>query len=403
MVPAIVAGVVATGSPTPLLIREALGKSRKNASRARKVRVRMRGNRQTRTRTKDWTRRLPPEQSEQPDEQAPRRGERVVAKGDLSRKRTVIEIDPDRLEALADDPNVTGQPGLVLSVHGAFCEVAADGGTFRCYVRRVLRNLLIEERQPVAAGDHVRFRCTGRDEGVIASVDPRRTALTRVYRHRVHTVVANMDQIVVVASMRQPPLKTTLIDRYLVAADLGDVAAIVCLNKVDLDADGRAHDVAAMYRHIGYPVVLASALTGQGVDTLGELFKDRRSVVAGHSGVGKSSLLNRLQPGLDLRVREVSEATLKGKHTTALTRLIPLQMGGYVADTPGVRQFALWKADPKELADHFAEFASVAGRCPFPNCRHLNEQDCAVKRAVDQGRIHPDRYQSYVRLLETDE
>ena len=376
-----------------------MGKSRKKPDRAKKVRVRMRRNRQKRARTKDWAHGL---RVEQFDDEAPRPSERVLAKGDLSRKRTVVDVDPDRLEALADQADVATRPGLVLSVGGAFCEVTTDDGTFTCYIRRVLRSLLIEERQPVAAGDGVWFRATAPDEGVVVSVAPRRSELARHYRNRMHTVVANMDQIVVVASVKHPPLKTTLIDRYLVAADLGDVAAIVCLNKVDLMTDGRAQDVAAMYRHIGYPAVLTSAVTGQGIDTVRDLLRDRRSVLAGHSGVGKSSLLNRVQPGLDLRVRSVSQATLKGKHTTALTRLIPLEMGGYVADTPGVRQFALWKVDRKEVTDYFVEFASVAGRCPFPNCLHVNEQQCAVKRAVQEGRIHPERYRSYVRLVEGD-
>ena len=359
----------------------------------------MRRNRQKRTRTKDWDGR--PE-IDRFDDDAPRTSERVVARDELSRNRTVLEFDEGRLDALADDPDVDVHRGLVLAVQGSFCDVASDHGACTCYVRRVLRSLLIEGRQPVAAGDHVQFRRTTQGEGVIIAVDPRRSALMRRYRDRVHTVVANMDQVVVVASFAQPPLKAPLIDRYLVAADVGDVAAIICLNKLDLDAHGRADEAAAMYRHIGYPVVVTSAATGQGIDTLSYLLKDRKSVVAGHSGVGKSSLLNRLQPGLNLRVREVSDGTLKGKHTTALTRLIPLDMGGYVADTPGIRQLALWQVEPKEVTDHFAEFASVAGRCPFPDCRHAGEQDCAVKRAVADGRIHPDRYDSYLRIMEPD-
>ena len=378
-----------------------MGKDRKKSSRARKVRVSMKRNRQKRVRTKDWAGRLEPERFD--DEQTPQRSERVVAKGDLSRKRTVIEIDVDRLEALAHAADVAVRSGLVLTVRGSFCDVAVDGRTVTCYIRRVLRSLMIEERQPVAPGDQVRFRDAGPDEGVVVAVEPRRSALMRHYRRRAHTVVANMDQIVIVASAVQPELRTALIDRYLVAADVGDVSAVICLNKLDLDDDGVARDAAAMFRHIGYPVVLASAVTGQGLDELAYLLEDRRSVVAGHSGVGKSSLLNRIQPGLNLRVGDVNETTRKGKHTTALTRLIPLDMGGYVADTPGIRQFALWKIEKKELADHFVEFASVAGRCPYPNCQHVNEQECAVKRAVEQGRIHIERYESYVRLLESHE
>ena len=376
-----------------------MGKSRKKKpGRARKVRVPMKRNRQKRVRTRDWSEHAQPQAF---DQNAPRRTERVVAKGDLSRKRTVVEVDLDRLESLADVPDLAVRPGLVLAVRGAFCEVAGDGHTYTCYVRRVLRSLLIEERQPVAAGDRVQFRVTDADEGVVINVEPRRSALMRHYRQRAQTVAANVDQIIVVAAVVQPSLKTGLIDRYLVSADVGDVAAVVCLNKVDLDLERRADEVAAVYRHIGYPVLLTSAVTGLGIQELACLLKDRTSVLAGHSGVGKSSLLNSVQPGLDLRVGDVNLTSRKGKHTTAMTRLIPLEMGGYVADTPGIRQFALWKVDPEEVADYFVEFASVAGRCTFPNCRHVNEQDCAVKRAVAENRIHPARYRSYVRLLET--
>jgi len=370
-----------------------LATRRHKTGSTRKVRVQMKQNRQTRVRQKDWMDHADPAPL---DEDSPRPSERIATKGDLSRRRTVVE--GDHPEAVSEDGTHESRHGLVLYVHGTSCEVVDQGRTWTCYVRQVLRSLLIEERQPVAPGDRVQFRCTGPNEGLVLHVDPRRSKLMRHYRQRGHTVVANMDQIVIVTSLRQPPLKMPLIDRYLVAAGVGDVAAIVCLNKVDLDRDGRADEAADMYRHIGYPVVLASAVTGQGVDELTYLLKDRTSVLAGHSGVGKSSLLNCVQPGLNLREGPVSQATLKGKHTTALTRLIPLEVGGYVADTPGIRQFALWKVEKREIANYFVEFASVAGRCPFPNCQHLDELDCAVKRAVQEQRIHPDRYASYVRI-----
>jgi ribosome biogenesis GTPase len=218
-------------------------------------------------------------------------------------------------------------------------------------------------------------------------------------------IVANLDQVAPVFAAADPAPKWNLLDRYLVVAESLGLPALVCITKLDLvlDAQGRLdpelEEVVADYRRIGYPVVLASAVTGAGLDELREALRGRLSVFLGKSGVGKTSLLNALQPGLGLRVREVSQVTGKGRHTTTHLEMFPLEIGGSIVDTPGVREFGLWEVDGAEMAHFFPEMRPFLGRCRFGmGCAHDDEPGCAVRRAVMEGQISPRRYQSYLRL-----
>lgn len=366
----------------------------------KKVRVAFRRNRSRRRRVTDVTR-----EAREADhhEIETARTESVMGKGDLSRRRTIVVSDEK--DALREGC----RRGTVVAVRGLYAEVDDGGRVWQCTVRRVLRTRLIKERHPVTVGDHVRFLVesdggkTAR-EAVIETVEPRRGELRRHVGRRVHTIVANVDQAVIVSSVDQPPPKPNLIDRYIVAALAGGITPVVCMNKIDLDESRTARtsmrELLERYAGLGYETLLTSAVTGEGIETLERVLKDKESVIAGQSGVGKSSLLNRLQPGLELKTGDVIEQISKGRHTTSTATLILLRIGGYVVDTPGIRSFDLSMVGRHELEAFFVEFLAYVPDCKFPDCTHTHEENCAVKQAVKQGAIHPQRYESYVRLFE---
>src|SRR5262249_20499191 len=257
--------------------------------------------------------------------------EQVRAKGDLSRRRTIIQEDSHKETGGAEPAEMPAVdtsaclPGRVLRIHGLFSIVATeDGREFRCAVRRLLRNLATDERNIVTTGDRVWFRPAPNNEGLIERVEPRHGLLTRASRGREHVIVANVDQVVIVMSVVEPDLKPHLIDRYLVSAGKGGIASIICLNKADLVDHVPVQPLIGLYSQLGIPTFLTSAITGLGIDRLRKYLHGRQTVFAGQSGVGKSSLLNAIQPELALQVREVSEATQKGRHTTTTAELIRL-------------------------------------------------------------------------------
>jgi ribosome biogenesis GTPase / thiamine phosphate phosphatase len=286
-------------------------------------------------------------------------------------------------------------------IHGLVSIVQTeDGRTFPCHVRRLLKSLAIEGRNVVTVGDRVWFRpaSPGGDEGLIEKVLTRRGVITREYRHRQHVIAANVDTVLIVAALAAPPLKLNLIDRYLVASEIGGVCPVIVLNKADLVDIALFQWVVGLYSQLGYETLVTSTVDGRGVERLTDLLADGVTAVSGQSGVGKSSLLNVVQPGLNLKVREVSDWTSKGKHTTSTAELIRLDRGGYVVDTPGLRQFELWGVGPGELEGYFIEFRPYISQCRFPNCSHTHETGCAVKDALHWGQIHQGRYESYLRL-----
>lgn len=365
----------------------------KGRGAGRKARVDFRRNRQVRPRPGA----PPAHRVEQADDDslALAGWETVAAKGELSRKRTVVERPDDE----------TTVEGIVVAVRGLVADVETLGGErFACTVRRVLRTMRIRERHPVTVGDRVRFRPVpvkgdAPPEGTIESVLPRRTELCRATEKRVHLIAANVDQVVIVASVDWPPLKPSLIDRYLVSASAGQLTAIVCVNKIDLGRTPFVDDVLARYARLGYTTIASSSVSGEGIDQLRDVLAGRSSVIAGQSGVGKSSLLNAIQPGLRLRTGDVIADLRKGRHTTTTAQLLRLDAGGYVVDTPGIRAFELAMVPPGDLEAHFVEIAERVAGCHFADCTHIHEDDCAVQAAVEQGEIHPERYESYVRLF----
>jgi ribosome biogenesis GTPase len=363
----------------------------------RKFRVDFRRNRSTRRRDKDLTRAV----GQDADAVAEREtAERLSGRGALARRRTVVaDRAPASVDGLGVEPTaVSAWRGQVLHMHGRETFVChPDGRVIRCSMRRLLRSIATDQRHPIAAGDWVRVSDAAGD-GVIESVEPRLTSLCRDSRGRRHVIVANVDQVVIVTSAAEPDPKPALIDRLIVSAEASGIRPIICINKADLIDPADIVPLAGVYARMGYPVITCSVRTGLGVSRLAAELGTLVTAIVGQSGVGKSSLLNAIDPGLALPVGAVSRDNDKGRHTTTAARLIRHRFGGTFVDTPGVRQFALWRLVPAEVPSAFRDLRPVANLCRFPDCTHTHEHACAVKDAVADGLLDTRRWESCTHL-----
>jgi ribosome biogenesis GTPase / thiamine phosphate phosphatase len=309
---------------------------------------------------------------------------------------------------------LTQKTGLVVKAQSGFFTVQPDDGGEPVISR--IRGRLKQERQRsdiVAVGDRVSISLNEDGTGSIEAVEERHSALsrTRALGHKQRNlqsdqeqiVVANPDQVVFVFSVTNPAFSPRKLDRFLVVAEMNHLPAIICANKIDLVDIEEAREMFKIYEDIGYQVIYTSVKSGVGLDKLREGLQGKISVLAGSSGVGKSSLLNSVQEGLGLRVRQVSDTTGKGLHTTRHIELIPLDIGGYVGDTPGIRSLALFDLEPAEVDAYYREIAPLVSQCQFSDCTHTHEPGCAVRAAVEDGRVSPERYDSYLRLREEQE
>ncbi|HEY1600188.1 MAG TPA: ribosome small subunit-dependent GTPase A [Pirellulales bacterium] len=374
-------------------------------AKKKKIRANFRKNRGTRVRTTDWTQRFAADKTRD-DESL--RGERISGRGELTRKRTIMVDDHSAAGAEPGDA-VLGVDmaeclaGRVLSVQGLTSTVQTpDGQLHQCATRRLLKTLSTDQRHVVAAGDRVQFRPAQGNEGIIERIEPRHGVLSRNVRGRQHVIVANVDQLLIVASAAEPYLKPNLIDRFLVSAEKNRIRPLIVINKIDLVERGSLAPMVGVFSQMGYRVLLVSARTGFGMDRVRRALANCATAVAGQSGVGKSSLLNAVETDWSLRVAEVSEETQKGRHTTTTARLLTLGCGGYVIDTPGIRQFQLWDIVPEEVAGCYRDLRPFVNKCRFPNCTHTHEADCAVKDAVADGWLDARRYESYCHLFSGD-
>jgi ribosome biogenesis GTPase len=250
-------------------------------------------------------------------------------------------------------------------------------------------------------GDFVRVELTETPGSVEERLE-RRTLLFRASAgegRRAQVLVANADQVLVVASIRAPALSFSGVDRILAAAEHGDLGGVVCLNKIDLAAKKEAEEAAGIYRRAGFPTLLTCGLRGDGLEDLRAALEGKITVLAGASGVGKSTLINALQPGLDLRIAPVTGKMGEGRHTTTGIRLLRLDFGGQVVDTPGIRSFALWQVEAEDVRLLFRDLRGIERRCRFSSCLHREEPGCAVRAAVKRRRIAPSRYASYLDVL----
>ena len=310
------------------------------------------------------------------------------------RTNTALTVESPRREA----PENFEANGLVIQHTKKYAFVKQGGSIRLC---RISPNLTERDATLLAPGDEALVEEIEGEPWVVA-VKPRRTKLSRlaIEHSRVNeqVIAANVDNIIIVASALKPALKPGVIDRYLIVAQVGGVRPILCVNKMDLvDA---APEAIEPYRALEVPIILASAETGRGIDDLRAEIANATSVFAGQSGVGKSTLLNRLAPGLDLETQEVSEATEKGKHTTTSAHLYELPNGIRVIDTPGIRQLGIWEVTEQQLVFYFPEIAELAAQCKFRNCSHTHEPDCAVRDAVEAGELPPQRFWSYQLIKE---
>ncbi|MBI2191612.1 MAG: ribosome small subunit-dependent GTPase A [Planctomycetes bacterium] len=300
----------------------------------------------------------------------------------------------------AEDAKRGRLEGRVLEFHSEWCVVQIGPETLRCRPRGKMRTL--GPLYKLAVGDFVRVETGASGEGRILEILPRRNEIARrsLGRHRSAQVIAvNVDQMVIVGSAASPPWWPGLIDRYLVAAAGSSLSPVICINKIDLDASGESVRHTEEYQALGYHVLRLSALTREGLESMRERLKGTTSVLVGQSGVGKSSLLNSLEPGLDLRTGEISGATERGRHVTSGARLLALSGGGFVADTPGVRSFVPFQIGPNDVLAGYPEIARAAAGCRFPDCRHAQEPGCAVLEAVHDGEILTRRYRSFRSIL----
>jgi ribosome biogenesis GTPase / thiamine phosphate phosphatase len=294
--------------------------------------------------------------------------------------------------------------GLVVRARSGFYTVATDDGDL---VEARLRGRMKKERQSsdlAVIGDRVSIERLDDGTGAIEAVEPRRTRFSRRQpgprgSWREDVMVANPDLVVVVLACDRPPPNPRLIDRFLVVAEFEELPAVIVANKVDLVPVERARSVFGPYDVIGYRVIYTSATDGTGLETFADRLSGGISIVTGPSGVGKSTLLNAVEPGLRLETGAVSEALHKGRHTTSHAELHPLGAGGYVADTPGIRELGLWQIPDSELASCFPEFRDHIAGCAFNDCTHLHEPRCALRAAVQAGLVGEARYDSYRRML----
>ena len=314
----------------------------------------------------------------------------VPASPKASEQEVVLPVTEEELAAA----------GIVISVSSGRCRVFRDGRELDVIVPS---EIAVRQKSVLAVGDRVVVREEG-DVFRLERVLPRTSVLARpdpLRKHMQRLIAANIDVVVNVVSVKNPPLRPRLIDRYLIAIQRGGATPVICVNKVDLlDERSRGEELAKLddYRSLDVPVIACSTKTGEGLDALRALVQNKTSALVGHSGVGKSSILNALDSRLQLATADVSQKRGTGRHTTTSSTLIDFGDGTFIIDTPGIREFGLWNLDREGLRDYFPEFEEPSESCRFTNCTHVHEPDCEVKARVEAGEISTARYETYSRL-----
>ncbi len=321
-------------------------------------------------------------------------------------RRHLTETDRSQFKKTDALKPISGAPfdalprGRVVSISGEGFWVELEGAAFLCSLKGALKKESVLVKNLVTVGDFVRL-----EENCIAHIEARSSTLARteIRGQKEQLIAANVDQVLIVVSLVQPPLKPALIDRYLIAARKGRNAAIIVVNKFDLlkassDEEERYREFIAAYEPLGVPLLTVSTRTGTGIDSLRALMQGKTSVLAGQSGVGKSSLLNATF-GLVLKTGELAKETSKGTHTTTSASLLALPGGGYCVDTPGIRSFGVWQLKRDDVMEQFHDLEKRGGGCRFQNCAHTQEPGCGVLRALKEGEVPLLRYESYLALL----
>lgn len=300
--------------------------------------------------------------------------------------------------------------GIVIKSTGSWYLVQTlDEKIFNCKIKGRFKTQNIKSTNPLAVGDNVSF-ILQQEEGIglINTIHPRRNYIIRKatkLSSRTHIIASNIDYAILVISLAFPRTSSGFIDRFLLAAEAYHIPAILVFNKIDLNDDElqiQMEEWMALYQKIGYPCLALSALNGEGIEPLKKLIKNKTNLFSGHSGVGKSALINTIQPGLQLRTADVSESNLKGTHTTTFAEMHPLDFGGYIIDTPGIKGFGLVDFIPEEVPSYFPEFSGHSSNCKFHNCTHTHEPGCMVIAAVNKGAIAQSRYNNYLAIIKDD-
>ena len=379
---------------------------KRQPGRGRKTFRRSGSVKRVRAREKDWTARS---DERDWDEMEHESRERVMPRDERDRRKRIDQVlieSPQEVEPAApiDAAQVEGETALVTAVAGMSARIRIQGQERQATIRGLLTELDTGYINPVAVGDRAIVTEDGAGAWAIEGIQPRKTILARpdpFLAPRQQVVAANVDQLLIVSSWREPDLWSELIDRYLIAAALSEIVPIICVNKADLIERVSEYEAATrIYREMGYTTLAASALTGAGIADLRDELSGRLTVVVGLSGVGKSSLMSAVQPGLDLRIGQVSQAHHQGRHTTTQAEMYKLDGGGYVADTPGIREFGLAGLTLGELPMFFPEIDELAADCRFSNCAHLEEPGCAIRAAESGGRLSASRVASYRAIFD---
>lgn len=299
--------------------------------------------------------------------------------------------------------------GTVIRTTGTLSWVAsADGVQYECVVRGKFRIAGLKTTNPVAVGDHVQFFLPAEEGevGVITRILPRKNYILRraaIHAHRAHILCANVDQALLLYTVSHPHTTSGFANRFLVIAESYHIPIHILINKVDLlttpEEVAKKEEVKEMYEQIGYPVTEISALDEAYRPTVSELLKDKVSFLGGHSGAGKSTLVNLIDPSLDIKTAEISDYTAKGRHTTTFSQMHPLAEGGFIIDSPGIKEMGITNLEKEELAHYFPEMQRLMDQCHFNNCMHLSEPGCAVKEGLETGEVHPTRFNSYISML----
>ena len=297
--------------------------------------------------------------------------------------------------------------GLVIKNTGSWYTVkTVEGSVVECKIKGNFRLKGIRSTNPVAVGDHVEIELNSQNTAFITAIGDRKNYIIRKSQNlskQSHIIAANVDQAFLVVTVERPQTSTTFIDRFLATAEAYSVPVVLVFNKTDLLDDSLMRYQRMMidlYETVGYKCVAVSAETGEGMDGLMEMLRDRITLLSGHSGVGKSTMINRLLPGVNLRTAEISDAHNTGMHTTTFSEMLPLPGGGYIIDTPGIKGFGTFDMEPEELTSYFKEIFRFSKDCRFSNCTHTHEPGCAVLKAVEDHYIAASRYQSYLSMLE---
>ena len=301
--------------------------------------------------------------------------------------------------------------GTVYKSTGSWYTVKAKNGDFfECRIKGKFRIKGIKSTNPIAVGDVVEFELESEGEegkGVITKIEERKNYIVRKsvnLSKQVHIIAANIDQAFLLVTLNNPTTYTAFIDRFLVTAEAYDISAILLFNKIDSynkDEIDEVNFLVDMYKNIGYKVLTISAKKGENIEAVKDLMKEKTSMFSGNSGVGKSTLVNALD-GLQIKTAEISEQHMQGQHTTTFAEMYDLSFGGKIIDTPGIRGFGVVDMEKEELGDYFPEFFELKSACKFNNCLHLDEPKCAVKEALEEGKLSWSRYKNYVQMLEED-